>query len=235
MLFPGRYGMRLANFIDNAHLTDLGQRRVAEFFAGYILKTDLGLPFDPAQASASVLADSIKRRVASPLAIESQPARAPGTAIPQKGRPDGVSVVDVKPDILRLEEEAGAGPHQVTWSGVAVHAKEESVISIDVHFGQVDVVRLEIRDAAGSYGWSNIDLGTQSIKAGGTLSNAFIEDLGHGWRRLALTMPFRSDAASIAFALMSVDGNATDYPGAGRSMVITQPVVASAGARMGRQ
>ena len=59
-LFPDLYGMRLPNFIDNAHLGDLGQRRIAEFFAGYILRTDLGAPFDPAQFAESVLADTIK-------------------------------------------------------------------------------------------------------------------------------------------------------------------------------
>jgi hypothetical protein len=32
---------------------------------------------------------------------------------------------------------------------------------------------------------------------------------------------------------MSVDGNASDYPGAGRSMTIKPPAVASAGNRIG--
>jgi lysophospholipase L1-like esterase len=231
MLFPNRYGMRLPNFIDNAHLTDLGQRRVAEFFAGFILKTDLGQPFDAAQAGESVLADSIKRRIARSVAVDGLPAKAPGKVIPEQGRPDGLNVAQVKPDVLRLEEVPRVGVHQVTWSGLTVGPKEESIVSIDARFDQVDVVRLEIRDSSGSYGWSNIDLGTQSIKAGGSISNAFIEDLGNGWRRLSLTVPFKSEVASLAFTLMSVDGNASDYPGAGRSMVITQPVVASASPR----
>jgi hypothetical protein len=234
-LFPNRYGMRLPNFIDNAHLTDLGQRRIAEFFAGYILRTDLGMPFDPAQASDSVLADSIRRRVASPAAIEGPPSKAPGAAIPETARPAGLDVAEVTPGLLHLEEQASAGIHQVTWSGVRVNAKERSTISIDAHFGQVDVVRIEIRDASGSHGWSTIDLGAQTISADGNIGNAIIEDLGHGWRRISLTVPFKSDVASIAFDLMSVDGNASDYPGLGRSVVITQPAVAPVGTRMGGQ
>jgi lysophospholipase L1-like esterase len=234
-LFPDRYGMRLPNFIDNAHLTDLGQRRIAEFFAGYILNADLGVPFDPKQASEGVLADSIRRRIAGSVAIDGPPARAPGKVILEQGHADGLSVTQVKPDVLRLEEEPRTGFHQITWSGVAVNPNEEAVVAVEARFDEVDVVRLEIRDASGSYGWSDVDLGTQSLKAGGSISNAFIEDLGQGWRRVSLTVPFKSGVASIAVALMSVDGKATEYPGAGRSMAITQPVVASAGARMGGQ
>jgi lysophospholipase L1-like esterase len=235
MLLPSRYGMRLPNFIDNVHLTDLGQRRVAEFFAGYILRTDLGLPFDPARASESVLADSLARRVASPAATEGLPAPGPGKAIAEKGRVEGLDAVEVKPGLLRLAEQAGSSVHQVTWSDVRVNVGEGSIVSIDVGFDQVDVVRLKIRDASGADGWSTIDLGTQSLSAGGNIGNAFIEDLGHGWRRISLTVPFKSDVASIAFGLMSVDGNARDYPGAGRSIVITQPAIAATGTRMGGQ
>jgi hypothetical protein len=104
---------------------------------------------------------------------------------------------------------------------------------LDARFDQVDVVRLEIGDASGASGWSNFDLGAQSIESGGDISDAHIEDLGQGWRRLTLTVPFKSDVASLAFALMSVDGKAADYPGAGRSIMITQPVIASAAVRRG--
>lgn len=33
-------------FIDNAHLSDLGQDRVAEFFADIVLASERGTPFD---------------------------------------------------------------------------------------------------------------------------------------------------------------------------------------------
>jgi hypothetical protein len=229
MLFPNLYGMRLPNFIDNSHLSDLGQRRIAEFFAAYILRTDLGVQFDSVQLSESVLADTLRMRLASSTVRDGPPSKAAGKALAGKGRPDGVVVAQVTPDMLRVEEEARTGIHQVTWSDVSVIAKKETILSIDVHFGQVDVVRLEIRDSSGSYGWSNIDLGAQSFSVGGNINNAYIEDLGKGWRRISLTVPFKSDVASVAFALMSADGNATEYPGVGRSMVLTQPVVASSG------
>jgi lysophospholipase L1-like esterase len=225
MLFPNRFGMRLANFIDNFHLSDLGQRRIAEFFAGYILKADMGMPFDPAKSSERVFAETMKMRVASPVSADDQPAKAPGKAVDVTGRPVGLVVAQVKPDALRIEEEAHAGLHQVTWSGVPVSTHGDSVVSIDARFGQVDVVRIEIRDGSASDGWSEIDLGAQTIKSGGTIGNALIEDLGKGWRRISLTVPFKSDVASVAFALTSLDGNATEYAGVGRSMVMTLPVV----------
>lgn len=60
MLFPGDYTHRVVNFIDNAHMSDSGQRRLAEYFAGYILKTDVNAPFNPAELAAAVHAEAIK-------------------------------------------------------------------------------------------------------------------------------------------------------------------------------
>lgn len=60
MLFTGEHKVRLAHFIDNAHMSDLGQRRMAEYFAGHILKTDLNMPFDPAELLATVRSEAAK-------------------------------------------------------------------------------------------------------------------------------------------------------------------------------
>jgi hypothetical protein len=229
MLFPNRYGMRLPNFIDNAHLTDLGQQHIAELFAAQILQTDLGMPFDAARLAESVLADSLRVRLASPPALDGPPSKASGAAVASAGRPEGLVVTQVTPDLLRVEEQARMGFHQVTWSDVPVIAGRNSILLIDAHFGQVDVVRVEIRDSSGFYGWSNIDLGAQNFTGGGNLSNAYIEDLGRGWRRISLTAPFKSDLASMTFGLMSLDGEANEYPGTGRSVTITRPTVASNG------
>jgi len=62
MIFPSVYDFRLSNFIDNAHMTDLGQRRVAEYFAGFILETDLGVPFDVRAFAESIEAQSLQRK-----------------------------------------------------------------------------------------------------------------------------------------------------------------------------
>jgi hypothetical protein len=229
MLFPNRYGMRLPSFIDNAHLSDLGQRHVAEFFAAHILRTDLGMPFDPAHSSESVLADVLGVRLAGSAVVDAPPSKAAGKSIPDKASPDGVVVAQVTPDLMRLEEGPRTGVHQVTWSDVHVTSTGESTLSIDAYFGQVDVVRLEIRDTSSSYGWSTIDLGAQTISAGGNINNAHIQDLGRGWRRITLTIRFKSDVASVAFALMSLDGGVSEYPGVGRSITITRPTVASNG------
>ena len=60
MIFPGSMKLRAPNFIDNAHMTDLGQKRTAEFFAGYILETDLKMPFDTAAFVQSLAAEAAK-------------------------------------------------------------------------------------------------------------------------------------------------------------------------------
>ena len=46
-LFPSDYASRLPFFVDNVHLSDQGQRRIAEYFAGYILHADQGTPSIP--------------------------------------------------------------------------------------------------------------------------------------------------------------------------------------------
>jgi hypothetical protein len=236
MLFPNRYGMRLPDFIDNAHLSDRGHRRIAEFFADHILKTDLSIPFQPSQSSEAVFADTLKERVAVPVMADDPPAKAPGKPVRATGHASGLIVAPLKPDVLRIEEEKGAGlHHQVEWSDIEVNAQKDSVISIDAHFDQVDMVRLEVRDASGAHGWSNFDLGAKGFNDGGILKYASILDLGKGWRRLSLTAQFESKVASLTFRLMSPDGTATDYPGAGRSMVMTLPVVASADSKMGSE
>jgi hypothetical protein len=229
MLFSNLFGIRLPYFIDNAHLSDLGHRRIAEFFAGYILRTDLGIPFDPIQSSKAVFADTLKMRAATPVVADGQPPKAPGKPIRGNTRLVGLVVAPLNPDVMRIEEGTGEGRHQVEWSDIDVNAKRDTVISIDAHFDQVDVVRLDVRDAAGSYGWSTFDLGAKSFSDGGSVAYASIEDLGKGWRRLSLTVGFKSDVASLTVRLMSPDGTASDYPAAGRSMLISPPGVASAG------
>jgi hypothetical protein len=232
-LFPNLYGVRLPYFIDNAHLSDLGHRRIAEFFADQILQTDLGLPFDPLRSRKSVLADTTKLRAASPVSANDQPPAAPGKPVGVSSRPGGLVVTPLKAEALRIEEGPGTGLHQVEWSGIEVNAKEDSVITIDARFNQVDVVRLKVGDASGSNGWCNVDLGAKSFSDGGSVEYASVQDLGNGWRRLSVTARFEAKAASFAFRLMSPDGAQSEYPGAGRSMVITLPVVAPADAKTG--
>ena len=43
-------------------MSDLGQRKTAEYLAGYILQSDLMMPFDPARFAASVSAEANKLR-----------------------------------------------------------------------------------------------------------------------------------------------------------------------------
>ena len=228
MLFPALYGMRLPNFIDNAHLSDIGQRRIAEFFAGYILRIDLGAPFNPAQSAESVLADTISLRVAGSAAVQDfPPSTAPAKAPAGKRYAEGLAVRQVSPGALWLEEEKDTGFHRITWSDVPVTSKKDNTLTIDARFGTVDVVRIEMRDASGSYGWTNVDLGAQNFKVGGNMVGSHIQDLGKGWRRVTMTMPFKSDVASLGFAFMSPDGKADKYSGVGRSIAIAEPILTS--------
>ena len=60
MLFPSELKLRELHFVDNAHMSDLGQHQLGEYFAGYILKTDLNMPFDPRELSAAVRAEATR-------------------------------------------------------------------------------------------------------------------------------------------------------------------------------
>lgn len=55
MAMPFDVKLRTPHFIDNAHMTDLGQLRTAEYFARLILKHDLGVPYDKVEYARNVL------------------------------------------------------------------------------------------------------------------------------------------------------------------------------------
>lgn len=57
MVLPPELEQRQPNFIDNAHMSDLGQQRITGFFARKILNTDLGMPFDRAAYVEAVYAE----------------------------------------------------------------------------------------------------------------------------------------------------------------------------------
>lgn len=60
MVFPSEYTQRLPNFVDNAHMSDLGQRRIAEFFGGQILKTDLNSQFNTVDYVRKIRDESVR-------------------------------------------------------------------------------------------------------------------------------------------------------------------------------
>lgn len=231
MLFPDRYDNRLPFFIDNVHMSDLGQRRIAEYFAGYILDADLGIDFAPASLAAIVAAeaDGVRRRRPS-----FGPPEASDHPKPQ-GRPvavsyvaEGVTVAPIEPGLLRIDEQAGTGLHRLLWPDVPVRAGRATTLSLDVWFDTtVDMVRLEMRDASGTSGRADFDLAARRAAAGGDTTGAYMIDLGKGWRRLILTMPRVGRSASFDIVLMSPASAATAiYPGENRSLVIGQPVLA---------
>jgi len=67
MVFPQDDPQRVPGFVDNAHMSDLGQRQIAQYFAGFVLETDLQIPFDvaafarQAQAEARAAAEKLPK------------------------------------------------------------------------------------------------------------------------------------------------------------------------------
>jgi hypothetical protein len=236
MLFPDSYANPLPFFVDNVHLNDRGQRRTAEYFAGYILRADLGIDFDPASLAATVAAEADDTRRRQP---PSKPPPKPSHASdrPQaQSRPvvakyvaEGVTVTPMEPGLLRLDEQPGSGHHRLLWSDVPARAGKANTLSIDVWFDTtIDMVRLDMRDASGASGRADFDLAARRVTAAVGTAGAYLLDLGKGWRRLILTVPLANDSASFDIVLMSPDGEAaTTYPGENRSLVIGQPVLAS--------
>lgn len=238
MLFPDRYANRLPFFIDNVHMNDRGQRRTAEYFAGHILRADLGIDFDPASLAAVVAAEAEDtRRRQPPSKPPPKPSQASDRPQPQ-GQPvtgkyvaEGVTVAPLEPGLLRLDEQPGSGLHRLRWPDVPARAGRANTLSIDVWFDTtIDMVRLEMRDASGASGRADFDLAARRAAAAGDTTGAYLLDLGKGWRRLILTAPLAKDSASFDILLMSPDGEAaTSYPGENRSLVIGQPALASEG------
>lgn len=232
MLFPDRYGGRLPFFIDNVHMSDLGQRRIAEYFAGYILRADLGIDFDPASLSATLAAEAADTRRRQPQSKPPQASdrpKAQGRPVVAKYVAEGVIVARIEPGLLRLDEQPGSGLHRLLWPDVPARAGKANTLSIDVWFDTtIDMVRLDMRDASGASGRADFDLAARRVTAAVDTTGAYLLDLGKGWRRLILTVPLANGSASFAIVLMSPDGEAaTTYPGESRSLVIGQPVLTS--------
>ena len=232
MLFPDTYGNRLPFFIDNVHMSDRGQRRIAEYFAGHILRADLGIDFDPASLAASVAAEAVDIRRRQPPSKPPQAAGRPqpqGRAVAGRYTAEGVTVSAIEPGLLRIDEQPGTGLHRVLWPDVPARAGRANTLSIDVWSDTtIDMVRLEMRDASGASGRADFDLPARRVAAASGTTGAYLLDLGKGWRRLILTMPLTGSSASFDIVLMSPDGEAaTTYLGESRSLVIGQPVLGS--------
>jgi hypothetical protein len=101
------------------------------------------------------------------------------------------------------------------------------MLTVDAWSDSVAAVRLEMLDAAKSYGRADFDLVRQkTILTNGKDVVAKIEDLGKGWTRLTLTVPLAADSASFNVTLLS-GTDQVSYPGGNRSLVVTEPVLAS--------
>jgi hypothetical protein len=221
-IFPGSTKLRAPNFIDNAHLNDLGQKGIAEFFAGYVLETDLKMPVDaPAfvQALAAKAAEAVGETV--PRYAYSPPAQTPSEPISDKQILEGLTARKLSPGALELSETRNAGFHRILWLNKPVTPGANATLSVDVWSSTVPVVRLEMLDNVKSYGRADFDLWTQKIVAkDGNKVDAQIEDLREGWKRIALTLPVGGDTATLSLSLVS--DTAVRYVGGGRSIVIAQ-------------
>ena len=226
MVFPAAYRLRRPYFIDNAHMNDLGQQRIAEYFAGYILQTDLKEPFDPAKFVETVRVEDMKANgLARPTYQYSAPSEPPTKAVAGKRNLEGVTAKERSPGVLQLDEQKGAGFHRILWTDVPATAGKDNTLTIDAWSDAIEKVRLEMNDSSGSYGQADFDLAAQKAIPNGKNVVAQVQDLGKGWKRVTLTTPFAAKSAAFSVALLA-DNDESTYPGGKRSIVITEPVLA---------
>ena len=134
---------------------------------------------------------------------------------------EGLTAKKLSPGALELSETRNVGFHRILWANTPVTPGEGATLTVDVWSDTVPVVRLEVLDNLKTYGRADFDLGTQKIVAtDGNKVDAQIQDLGKGWKRIALILPVVGDAATLTLALVS--DTEVLYPGGGRSIVIAQ-------------
>lgn len=228
MVLPLDHDQRVPNFIDNAHMSDLGQHRVAQLFAGYILQSDLKMPFDPAALAKAVNAEAAKVEGASHVQYPySPPPATPAKTVAAKPVLEGITAKERSPGVVQLDESPENGFHRIRWTDVPVAAGKGNTLTIDAWSDAIAAIRLEMADGAKSYGRADFNLFKQKVIAtNGKDVVAKIDDLGKGWKRLVLTMPLAANSASFNVSLLS-GSDVVSYPGSNRSLSITEPALAS--------
>jgi hypothetical protein len=229
MILPGAFAMRVANFVDNAHMSDLGQRKVAEYFAGYILETDLKVSFDAAAFARAAHEEALEaywpRAARFAYSLPSVPIR-PGT--PATVHQHGVTVEEASGGVVRITERQEEDRHYVVWAGMPPLPGHEKVLSIDVWSDTVPVIVLETLEGPEKYGRADVDLALGKVTyRKGAIQGAQVRDLGRGWKRITLECPPSDDSFLLTVAMLSDDGSAK-YPGTGRSIAVTPPVLTQA-------
>jgi hypothetical protein len=221
-LFPERYHERFPFFIDNVHMSDMGQKRVAELYAGLILQTDLGVPFTLAALSSAVKneAEGAGKLFGSFLPRP----KLKGRPLPGHYTAQGSSVSSIEADLLRIEEKDGLSLHGVQWNNFPVSDGKIN-LTIDAWFnGDIDSIRLAISDSSGNGGWAKYDLAVPKVTDSQGTSGAFIERLPNGWRRLSIMMRPQSQTASLLLELASPEGDlAGAYLGEQRALIVSVP------------
>lgn len=221
-LFPERYDERFPFFIDNVHMNDVGQKWVAELYAGLILQTDLDIPLTLAALSSAVKKEA---EGAGKLFRSFLPRpEAKGQPLPSQYIVQGSSVSFVEADLLRIEEKDGLGLHGMRWNNIPVTDGKIN-LTIDAWFdGDIDTIRLVVNDSAGNEGWAQYDLAVPRVtKSRGTVG-AFIEKLPNGWRRLSIIMRLQNQTASLSLELAPPVGDvAGEYVGERRTLIVRVP------------
>lgn len=224
MVLPPEPEQRQPNFIDNAHMSDLGQRRIAGFFAGEILERDLGTPFDPAAYVEEVYAEAARQQDLPAVAFQYSPPPQPSTAT-TAGKPvtEGVTVTERSPGALQIAESPEIGYHRITWTGLAAVPGRNNTMTVDVWADRSTNVRIEMVDSNKSYGRAEFELlHLKTLVTDGKDVVSQIKDLGGGWRRLALTLPVTANTVLFTVSLLSFDREIS-YPGGNKALVVTEP------------
>jgi hypothetical protein len=137
---------------------------------------------------------------------------------------EGVTAKERSPGTMELREKRKSGFHRILWTNVPVTPGKDATLTVDIWSDTVAVVRLEMLDSLKTYGRTDFDLVRQkTVAKDGENVDARIEDLGKGWKRIALTVPLVGEMATLSLALMR--NTQVRYSGDNRSIVITEPAL----------
>jgi glycosyltransferase involved in cell wall biosynthesis len=137
---------------------------------------------------------------------------------------EGVTAKERSPGTMELREKRKSGFHRILWTNVPITPSKDATLTVDIWSDTVAVVRLEMLDGLKTYGRTDFDLVRQkTVAKDGENVDARIEDLGKGWKRIALTVPLVGEMATLSLALMR--NTQVRYPGDNRSIVITEPAL----------
>jgi len=232
MAFPYNDEIRINHFIDNAHMSDLGQKKIAQYYSQFILNKDIGINFDPAIYASNIKSEhkifegNINRSVDNSNKFKyTPPELIPIIYTNDKVYVEGLKVIKLSPTVLKLKSSLSKeNKHRVIWDNIESSSGNINKLFTDVWTDGSFNVRLEILDSKNIYGRADFDLyNSRIIDMQGIKIEANIMQLKNGWRRLYIKLPLSSNKATFNFTIL----NNSNVANNDNSIVITQPTLES--------